>query len=107
MKQALARRSRVRPDCLCDWVDGHKKRAHDGRAFGDADGWRCYSACGDRLKFVALILDEDPARAILESLHLPSEPPPLARARSPNWLDPIPVDAVSVRAGFGRAALAR
>jgi hypothetical protein len=49
--------------------------------------------CGDRLKFVALILDEDPARAILKSLHLPAEPPPIARARSPDWLDPIPIDA--------------
>jgi hypothetical protein len=48
--------------------------------------------CGSRLKFIALILEEDPARAILESLRLPSEPPPIARARSPDWLETIPLD---------------
>jgi len=49
--------------------------------------------CGGRLKFIALMLEEDPARAILESLHLPSEPPPIARARSPDWPEPIPLEA--------------
>ena len=66
-----------------DWAE-LLKRVHD------VDALAC--PCGGRLKFVALILDEDPARAIHESLHLASEPPPLPRARSPNWLDPIPVD---------------
>lgn len=61
-----------------DWAE-LLKRVHD------LDALAC--PCGGRLKFVALILDADPrptpsscrpARAILESLHLPSEPPPIA-----------------------------
>jgi hypothetical protein len=73
------------PSMRIDWAE-LLKRVHD------VDALAC--PCGGRLKFVALILDEDPARAILESLHLPSEPPPIARARSPDWFDPIiPVDA--------------
>jgi len=72
------------PSTRIDWAE-LLKRVHD------VDALAC--PCGGRLKFVALILDEDPARAILESLHLPSEPPPIARARSPDWFDPIPVDA--------------
>jgi Cation efflux system protein CusB domain 1 len=63
--------------------------ADDQRGFEPHDA----IAGGGRLKFIALILEEDPARAILESLHLPSEPPPIARARSPDWLEPIPLDA--------------
>jgi hypothetical protein len=44
------------------------------------------------VRLVALVLDEDPARAILKSHHVPTEPPPIARARSPDWPDPIDVD---------------
>jgi len=72
------------PPTRIDWAE-LLKRVHN------VDALAC--PCGGRLKFVALILDEDPARAILESLRLPSEPPPIARARSPNWIDAIPVDA--------------
>jgi hypothetical protein len=72
------------PSTRIDWAE-LLKRVHD------VDALAC--PCGGRLKFVALILDEDPARAIIESLRLPSEPPAIARARSPDWLDPSPVDA--------------
>src|SRR5450432_2537703 len=72
------------PSTRIDWAE-LLKRVHD------VDALAC--PCGGRLKFIALILDEDAARAILRSLRLPSEPPPVARARSPDWLDPIPVDA--------------
>jgi hypothetical protein len=48
--------------------------------------------CGGRLRFIALILDEVPAREILDSLDLPSRPPPIGRARAPDWGDPIPDD---------------
>ena len=72
------------PTTCIDWAE-LLKRIHD------VDALAC--ACGGRLKFIALILEEDPARAILESLHLPSEPPPIARARSPDWPEPIPLEA--------------
>jgi hypothetical protein len=60
------------------------KRVHD------VDALAC--PCGGRLRFIALILEPEVAREILESLHLPSEPPPLARARSPDVRDEAPVD---------------
>jgi hypothetical protein len=41
--------------------------------------------CGGRLRFIALVTESETARAILESLSLPSEPPPIARARSPDF----------------------
>lgn len=56
------------------------KRVHD------VDALAC--PCGGRLRLVALILDADVAEAILESLDLPSRPPPIARARSPDLCDP-------------------
>src|SRR6187431_2804624 len=71
------------PSTRIDWAE-LLKRVHD------VDALAC--PCGGRLKFIALILEDDPARAILESLRLPSEPPPIARARSPDWLEPIPLD---------------
>ena len=72
------------PTTRVDWEE-LLKRVHD------VDALAC--SCGGRLKFIALILDENPARAILERLRLPSAPPAIARARSLDWLDPIPVDA--------------
>lgn len=72
------------PSIRIDWAELLKR-------FHDVDSLAC--PCGGRPKFVALILDEDPARAILKSLNVPSEPPPIARARYPDWPDPIPVDA--------------
>jgi hypothetical protein len=71
------------PTTRIDWAELLKR-------VQDVDALAC--PCGGRLKFIALILEEDPARAILESLHLPSEPPPIARARSPDWLEPTPLD---------------
>ncbi|MEO6601011.1 MAG: hypothetical protein ABIQ16_14115, partial [Polyangiaceae bacterium] len=43
----------------------------------DIDALAC--ACGGRLHFIALIVDEEPARSILASLKLPTQTPPLAR----------------------------
>jgi hypothetical protein len=51
----------------------------------DVDALAC--RCGGRLRFIALILDERVAEEILENLDLPSRPPPVARARSPDLRD--------------------
>ena len=56
----------------------------------DIDSLAC--VCGGRLRFISVILDPDVARGILKSLHLPSEPPPIARARSPDVRDALPDD---------------
>jgi Putative transposase len=72
------------PSTRIDWAE-LLKRVHD------VDALAC--PCGGRLKFIALILDEDPAGAILRSLKLPSAAPTIARARYPDWLDPIPGNA--------------
>ena len=48
--------------------------------------------CGGRLSFIALITEEDTAKVILQSMGLPCTPPPLARARAPDLVDPIPPD---------------
>jgi hypothetical protein len=47
-------------------------------------------SCGGRLRFIALILESDVARRILDSLALESVPPPIARARSPDFADCSP-----------------
>jgi len=60
------------------------KRVHD------VDALACQ--CRGRLNFIALILDDEPASAILDSLRLSSEAPPIARARSPDLADPIPFE---------------
>ena len=39
--------------------------------------------CHGRLRLVAVITEREPVRRILAHLGLPSEPPPLARARDP------------------------
>ena len=71
------------PSTHIDWAE-LLKRVHD------VDALACL--CGGRLNFIALILDDGPASAILDSLHLSSEGPPIARARSPDLADPVPVD---------------
>jgi hypothetical protein len=43
-----------------------------------------------RLRFITLILERELAQSILQSLNLPSDPPPIACARSPDLRDPIP-----------------
>ncbi len=70
-------------------IDGAEllKRVHD------VDALACQ--CGGRLNFIALILDDEPASAILDSLHLSAGAPPIARARSLDWADPIPSKGAS------------
>ncbi len=43
--------------------------------------------CGGRLRVIALILEPEVASAILAALQMPSAPPPIARARSPDYFD--------------------
>jgi len=71
------------PSTRIDWAE-LLKRLHD------VDALACQ--CGGRLNFIALILDDEPASAILDSLHLSAGAPPIARARSPDWADPIPLE---------------
>lgn len=48
----------------------------------DLDALAC--RCGGRLRVIALITEPAVAMAILDSVGLPSQPPPVARARSPD-----------------------
>jgi Putative transposase len=48
----------------------------------DLDALAC--RCGGRLRVITLITEPAVARAILDSVGLPSQPPPVARARSPD-----------------------
>lgn len=48
----------------------------------DFDALAC--SCGGRLRVIALITEPQVAAAILTALHLPSTPPPIARARAPD-----------------------
>jgi hypothetical protein len=51
------------------------------------------SSCGGRLKMIALSLEKDVVRRILQSLGLPCEAPIIARARAPTIFDdPAPAD---------------
>jgi len=43
--------------------------------------------CGGQLRFIALILETEVAQRILDSLGVDSTPPPIARARSPDFSD--------------------
>jgi hypothetical protein len=43
--------------------------------------------CGGRLRFIELVEDKAVARDLLQARGLPSVPPPLARARAPDWQD--------------------
>ncbi len=56
----------------------------------DVDVLRC--PCGGRLRFIAVILDAETASEILDALGLASTPPPISRARSPDFTDPLPAD---------------
>jgi hypothetical protein len=64
------------PSARIDWAE-LLKRVHNVNALA--------CPCGGRLRFIALVTESETARAILESLSLPSEPPPIARARSPDF----------------------
>ena len=74
------RRTR-RPSARIDWAELLKRTY-------DVDALAC--PCGGRLRFISVITERDVARATLESLGLPSDVPPIARARSPDPIDPIP-----------------
>ena len=52
----------------------------------DIDPLEC-SSCGGRMRFVEVIEDVGRARSELHRRNLPAEPPPLSRARSPDWTD--------------------
>jgi Putative transposase len=41
--------------------------------------------CGGRLKAVELVIEQERATLLLEQFGLPIKPPPVARARSPDW----------------------
>ncbi len=51
--------------------------------------------CGGRLRFIALVTEQEAIVPLLESLGLPTTPPVRARARSPTLfeMDPLPVYA--------------
>ncbi len=54
------------------------KRVHD------VDALACQK-CGGRMRFVELVEDPRTAREFLADAGMPSEAPPLARARAPDW----------------------
>jgi hypothetical protein len=60
----------------------YEKCSHDVHAL------RC--VCGGRLRFKQLVTEPEVARTLLESMGLPTDPPPVARARSPAFYpDPL------------------
>ncbi len=68
-------------DARIDWAT-LLRRVHD------IDALAC--PCGGRLRVIALITAPEVASAILTALHLPSSPPPIARARAPDHYDTAP-----------------
>jgi hypothetical protein len=58
----------------------------------DVDALACPR--GGRLKFIAVVTEEEMAKTMLESMGLPSAPPPIARARAPDaeLIDDSPPD---------------
>jgi hypothetical protein len=52
----------------------------------DVDPLEC-PRCAGRMRFVEVIEDPVRARSELRRRHLPDEPPPLGRARAPDWVD--------------------
>jgi hypothetical protein len=71
------------PSARIDWAELLKR-------IYDVDALAC--PCGGRLRFIALILDEELACEILDRLGLPSRAPPVAKARAPDWVEPPPDD---------------
>jgi len=55
-----------------------------------ADSLAC--PCGGRLRFVALVTEPETAKEILQSMGLPTDLPPIARARSPDFYQESPAD---------------
>jgi hypothetical protein len=66
-----------------------------------ADVMACVK-CGGRLRVLAIIIEREPVRRILAHLGLPSEAPPLARARDPTE-DPADDAEPSGQLGLGLA----
>jgi hypothetical protein len=52
----------------------------------DIDPLAC-SSCGVRIRFVEVVENVGRARSELRRRNFPAEPPPLSRARSPDWAD--------------------
>lgn len=75
-----AAESAIAGDTRIDWAT-LLKRVHD------VDALAC--PCGGRLRVIALITEPEVVVAILSALHLSTAPPPIARARSPDY-DPRP-----------------
>ncbi len=71
-----AAESAIAGDTRIDWAT-LLKRVHD------VDALAC--PCGGRLRVIALITEPEVVVAILSALHLPTAPPPIARARSLDW----------------------
>jgi hypothetical protein len=67
-------------DTRIDWAT-LLKRVHD------VDALAC--PCGRRLRVIALITEPEVVVAILSALHPSNAPPPIARARAPDY-DPRP-----------------
>ncbi len=76
-----AAESAIAGDARIDWAT-LLKRVHD------VDALAC--PCGGRLRVIALITEPEVVAAILTSLHLPTAPPPIARARSPDYFERAP-----------------
>jgi hypothetical protein len=72
---AVGIESKRQPRTDIDWAT-LLRRAYD------LDALAC--RCGGRLRVIALITEPAVAMAILDSVGLPSQPPPVARARSPD-----------------------
>jgi hypothetical protein len=75
------------PPARIDWAE-LLKRIHD------VDALAC--PCGGRLRFIALILEEQVARKVLDSLGLQSRAPPLDTARTDTPM--LPATPASFRA---------
>jgi hypothetical protein len=75
-----------RPRFSAPWIDW----ATLLKRVWDVDALAC--ACGGRLKLVKLVTDEGEARDALRKAGLPTEPSPIARARSPTFFDEPPPD---------------
>lgn len=72
---AFGNKSELQPRTGIDWA-ALLRRVYD------LDTLAC--RCGGRLRVIALITEPAVAIAILDSVGLPSQPPPVARARSPD-----------------------
>jgi hypothetical protein len=61
----------------------HSSRATLLKRIYDFDALQCH--CGGRLQVVELVTDAERAKELLSQFGMSTEPPPIARARSPDW----------------------